>query len=418
MRTIYLNAGAMVHLSPSSSIDEESIYGAGKAIIVEDGVIQSIVDSEGAKDEYSIPADMVEFNHDALHVHDLCGQAIVPGLIDGHAHLLWAGDRSREVAWRQEGKSYAQISEMGGGIGHTVNQTRTASTEHLLELGYLRLRDALRTGTTHMEAKTGYGLSTKSELRLLEIAAQLNMIEHTPTIESTWMGAHDVPKGIKRRDYIDSLHAEQLPAVLDQGIARSVDVFCEPGWFSTEESEDILRAGHKGGLAMRMHIDEFADGGGGELAADLGVETADHAHHTPLEARQKMKEAGVNTGFLPGTPYAMGDSWPDLSPLLEHDIPFTLASDFNPNCYTLSLPFVCSLMVQRCGLHPLAALASVTVNAAQTTEHPSGLVHGQLVEGAVANFNILDGPHWESMMLRPSSTPFSGTVLNGNYISQ
>ena len=131
-----------------------------------------------------------------------------------------------------------------------------------------------------------------------------------------------------------------------------------------------------------------------------------------------MKGASVNTGFLPGTPYAMGDAWPELTPMHDHDIPFTLASDFNPNCYTLSLPFMCSLMVQRCGLHPLSALAAVTVNAAQVTQHPSGMVQGQLVEGAVANFNIVDGPNWESMMLRPSSTPFSGTVLNGHYISQ
>ena len=134
------------------------------------------------------------------------------------------------------------------------------------------------------------------------------------------MGAHDVPKDVTREAYIESLHSEQLPAVLAQGIARSVDVFCEPGWFSTSESEDILRAGKQGGLAMRMHIDEFADGGGGELAAELGVETADHAYHTPLKSRMKMKDAGVNTGFLPGTPYAMGDAWPELTPMHEHGL--------------------------------------------------------------------------------------------------
>lgn len=418
MRTIYLNAGTMVHFAHSTSNDEEPVFAEGMAIIVEGNSIKSIQNSLTLADEYSIPPDVSHFQHEDVHVHDLQGQAIVPGLIDGHTHLLWAGDRSKEVAWRQEGKTYAEISSMGGGIGHTVSQTRAASSDKLLELGYLRLRDALRTGTTHLEAKTGYGLTTESELRLLDIANQLNRIEHTPTIESTWMGAHDVPKDVTREAYIESLHSEQLPAVLAQGIARSVDVFCEPGWFSTSESEDILRAGKQGGLAMRMHIDEFADGGGGDLAAELGVETADHAYHTPLKSRIKMKGAGVNTGFLPGTPYAMGDAWPELTPMHEHDIPFTLASDFNPNCYTLSLPFMCSLMVQRCGLHPLSALAAVTVNAAQVTQHPSGMVQGQLVEGAVANFNIVDGPNWESMMLRPSSTPFSGTVLNGHYISQ
>ena len=183
MRTIYLNAGTMVHFADNDSISEKQLFGPGKAIIVEGKSITNILDSQEVIREYTLPEDTSQFQHDEVHVHDLQGQAIVPGLIDGHTHLLWAGDRSKEVAWRQEGKSYAQISEMGGGIGHTVSQTRKASTDQLLELGYLRLRDALRTGTTHLEAKTGYGLTTESELRLLEIAAKLNHIEHTPTIE-------------------------------------------------------------------------------------------------------------------------------------------------------------------------------------------------------------------------------------------
>ena len=171
MRTIYLNAGTMVHFADATAPNEKPFFSPGKAIVIEGQVITKIQDSQEVIHEYTLPEDISQFQHDDVHVHDLHGQAIVPGLIDGHTHLLWAGDRSKEVAWRQEGKSYAQISEMGGGIGHTVSQTRTATPDHLLELGYLRLRDALRTGTTHLEAKTGYGLTTDSELRLLEIAA-------------------------------------------------------------------------------------------------------------------------------------------------------------------------------------------------------------------------------------------------------
>ncbi|MEG3601171.1 MAG: imidazolonepropionase [Candidatus Thermoplasmatota archaeon] len=417
MRAVFLNAGPLVHFAHERTSYENSIDGIGKAIIIEDDVIVSIKDSDEVVDEYSLNHDDVDAATADLAVHDLAGQSIVPGLIDGHTHLLWAGDRSREVSWRQAGKSYAEIADMGGGIRSTVESTRLAGDDELFALGYKRLREALRTGTTHLEAKSGYGLSTESELRLLQVASRLNGISHTPTIDSTWMGAHDTPPGTPREVYVETLLSEQLPAVVEQGIARSADVFCEPGWFTVEESEDILRASRKAGLALRMHVDEFVDGGGAELASALGVETADHAYHTPMEVRLDMKSNGVNTGFLPGTPYAMGDQWPDMADIVEHDVPFTLATDFNPNCQTLSLPLMCSLMVQRCGMNPLLALEAVTASAAKTTPHPSGRPHGVLKEGAVANFNIVDGPHWEAVCLRPSGSPFSATVLNGQFIS-
>ncbi len=268
-----------------------------------------------------------------------------------------------------------------------------------------------------MEAKSGYGLSLEHELRLLEVADSLRTISHIPTLDLTWMGAHDVPKDSTKSEYVESLLSQQLPAVIEQGVARSADVFCEPGWFTLEDAEDILRASQDAGLATRMHIDEFADGGGGSLAAELGVATADHAYHTPLSSRLEMRDANVLTGFLPGTPYAMGDPWPDMTLVEEHEIPFTLATDFNPNCRTLSLPFMCSLLVQRCNLHPIEALKAVTVQAAKSTPHPSGHRHGQLMAGAVANLNIVDGPHWEAVALRPTGSPFKATVLNGRFIA-
>ena len=417
MRTIYINAGPMVHFGSGNAGLEESLHAAGMGIVVKGQTIESIQSSEELVAEWSLEDDTSNNQHGEHAVFDLRGQSIVPGLIDGHTHLLWAGDRSREVSWRREGKSYAEISALGGGIQHTVAQTRVATDDVLVQLGYQRLREALRTGTTHMEAKSGYGLTTESELRLLELTERLNRISHVPSIDSTWMGAHDVPAGTTSQAYVESLMSDQLPAVIEQGLARSADVFCEPGWFTVEQSEDILVSARKGGLDLRMHVDEFTDGGGGELAASLRVSTADHAYHTPMDTRLRMSEASVNTGFLPGTPYAMGDPWPDMSAIIDHNIGFTLASDFNPNCRTLSLPFMASLMVQRCGVHPLEALAAITVNAANVTPHPLGISHGTIVEGGAANFNIVDGPHWEAVALRPSSTPFSGTVLNGQYIS-
>ena len=417
MRSVFVNIGPLVSFR-HANLDtlEDSIEAAGKGIVVDDNRIVCIDDSQKLIDEYSIPQGGRTTVGD-IACYDVEGRAVVPGLVDGHTHLLWAGDRSKEISWRREGKTYAEIAALGGGIRYTVQETRAASDEELHRLGYQRLREALSTGTTHLEAKSGYGLNVESELRLLEVAERLNMNAHTPTIDHTWMGAHDVPKGRDPDDYVEELVSEQLPAIVDQNIARSADVFCEPGWFSLDQSETILQASRQAGLALRMHVDEFADGGGGDLAATLAVDTADHAYHTSIDTRLRMKEAGVNTGFLPGTPYAMGDSWPNMTEIVEETIPFTLASDFNPNCRTLSLPFMCSLMVQRCGMHPLHAVAAVTMNAARTTPHPTGHPHGVITEGGVANFNILDGDHWESMVLRPSTTPFSATVLNGQFIT-
>ena len=415
MRSVFVNVGPLVSFRRGHLHSYESaVEVAGTGIVVDGNNIVKIGDSQDLIEEYSIPDDMVSNNTDVTYF-DVNHRAVVPGLIDTHTHLLWAGDRSREVTWRREGKSYAEIASLGGGIQYTVQRTKRASDEELHALGYQRLREALRTGTTHLEAKSGYGLDVESELRLLDVAERLNNDGSTPSIDHTWMGAHDIPKGKTVDTYVDDLLTQQLPAVVEQGIARSADVFCEPGWFSTEQSEEILRASRDAGLSLRMHVDEFADGGGGALAAELGVETADHAYHTPHDVRLRMKNSAVNTGFLPGTPYAMGDLWPDMEQIVDDAIPFTLASDFNPNCRTLSLPFMCSLMVQRCGMHPLHAVAAVTVNAAETSPHPSGLQHGAITEGGVANFNIVDGEHWESMVLRPSSTPFAGTVLNGTF---
>ena len=166
-----------------------------------------------------------------------------------------------------------------------------------------------------------------------------------------------------------------------------------------------------------MHIDEFVDGGGGDLAAELSADTADHAHHTNLESRHRMKEAGVVTGFLPGTPYAMGAQWPDFKQVTENEIPWSIATDFNPNCKTNSMPFLGSLLVQRCGVHPLNALIGATRNPSETTPHPTRQTHGRLEVGAVANFNVLDSPYWEAWCLQPSESPIRATCLRGELIN-
>ncbi|WP_438995168.1 imidazolonepropionase [Poseidonia sp.] len=420
MPTLLVDAGPMVHFEttmshPSNAPIEESISAGGLAILIEDGLIAKIQSSQEVREEYSYHGNEPILLDD-LNIQSLGGKAVIPGLIDSHSHLVWAGDRSQEVRWRQEGKTYTEISQMGGGISHTTSATRATTKDELYRLGYSRMRSALRSGTTHMEVKSGYGLDTETELKLIEVGHMLGEIQHLPTTDCTWLGAHDVPSHLSMDEYVEELLSQQLPAVAEQGLARSADVFCEPGWFSVEHSEVLLKESRASGLSLRMHIDEFSNGGGGDLAAELKVDTADHSYHTPMDTRLDMQQAGVITGFLPGTPYAMGDAWPSMNAMVEHGIDFTLATDFNPNCQTLSLPFMGSLMVQRCGMNPLDALFAVTAQAARSTPHPSGNLHGRLSVGAVANFNVLDSPHWESWALQPSHTPFHSTVLEGKVL--
>jgi imidazolonepropionase len=386
--------------------DNDSIY-EGKAIIVIDNLIANIGDSLDIVEEFK--------SSDAKFV-DVSERAIIPGLIDAHNHLLWAGDRFNEHKLRMDGMTYSEIAASGGGIMQTVTHTRKASTDQLIAIGVQRMQESLRNGCTFLEAKSGYGLSTSEELRLLEVQNKLNKISDLPSIHSTWMGAHAVTKGKSYQEYTEEILSEQLPEVLDSGLAESADVFCEPGWFSIEQSEDILSESRSGGLNLRMHIDEFSNGGGGELASELKVVTADHAHHTPLDIRLDMMENGVMTGFLPGTPYSNGDDWPDFNEVSAHDIEYTIATDFNPNCHINNLPFIGSLLVQRNNVDPYSALVSVTKNAAKTTPRSDGLAHGKIEVGAVANFNILKSHHWESWCMTPGSSPIHSVCLEGKVI--
>lgn len=421
MRTILLDLGPLAHLEGEGSlkgieINEHELLTspAGNGIVIEDGIITRIDESKVLEDEYGgenihhTSATQLENK-----IYSLRGKAVIPGLVDAHTHLLWSGDRSREVSWRQQGHSYSEIAAMGGGIVSTVDATRKSTKGELVELGYKRLRSAFRNGSTHLEVKSGYGLSTDAELKLMAAGQELSQIKHLPSIDQTWLGAHATPKNHTRESYVEEILSQQLPAILEQGHARSADVFCEPGWFTVEESEDILKQSRQGGLDLRIHIDEFQDGGGGELAADLKVSSADHSHHTNDEARNKMEAAGVNCGFLPGTPYSMGEPWPDFNRMTEQQFTWSVATDFNPNCRTLSLPFIASILVQRCSVSPLAALVACSRNPAQTTPHPTGSKHGLIEVGAVANLNVVDSPWWQAWCLQPGDTPFYATMLEG-----
>ena len=331
--------------------------------------------------------------------------------IDAHTHLIWAGDRSDEVGKRLSGMSYHDIAAQGGGIGRTVRATAEATVDDLRRIGIKRASIARRSGTTYLEAKSGYGLETQAELNQIQAAHETGSVEGLPGVHATWLGAHAIPQDHTEEQTVEQLLSEQLPSVIEQGYAQSADVFCEPGWFSVDSTERIMNEAMTRGLSGRLHIDEFVDSGGAILAAELGVVTADHTLKTSDLGRQALADAEVVTGYLPGTPHMLGMDMPNIPATPG---PFTLASDFNPNCPSLSLPFAASLAVHRAGVTPQAALAAVTSTAAMSVPRADGLKHGVLEPGAAGSLNVLAGESWEGWCLSPGHDPFQWTVVDGH----
>ena len=429
MRTIIVNAGELAHMSlgdpkvpliGSEMGDKEAnVYESGMGLLIESGKISRISGWEEIIDEYapSWRHDRDYDNHraeyDEVKIIDAKGAAIIPGFVDSHTHLIWQSDRFNEISLRQKGMTYSQISKSGGGIGKTVRETRGSKIEHLVEIGRERLDMAIQYGTTTMEVKSGYGLSVESELKLLEASGMI-ADKSRIDIHSTWLGAHDVPNDKNKTQYMEELLTEQLPLVAEQGIAKWVDVFCEPGWFTLEETEDIVSSAKKYGLSPRLHVDEFEDSGGLSLAAELGASSADHVGYSNDEARSLASKSGTMQTFLPGTPYVLGfKDYPPIADCVQNDWAFSLATDFNPNCWTLSIPFIGSLAAHRCGIDPISALAAVTRNPSTTLGYGDDPPVGTISEGKDANLNILYTENVDAWCQVPGMNPISATMVKG-----
>tara|TARA_Y100001968_G_scaffold253294_1_gene238934 strand:+ start:4194 stop:5462 length:1269 start_codon:yes stop_codon:yes gene_type:complete len=422
MRLLLLNSGPVATLasgdlnSPLTGTDmsdtESMVLDGDNGILIDGDIVAKISQSEELSHEFGTE------ENSTLRIIDCEGKAIIPGFVDSHTHLLWEGDRANEMQLRHKGLTYSDIAKSGGGIQKTVNFTRSASIDSLTKLGQRRISRAFEFGTTTMECKSGYGLTVNSELKLLEVNQLLS--ERTPmSIHSTWLGAHDVPNGANMNNYVDELINLQLPAVVEQGYAKYADVFCEPGWFSLEHTEMIVEAAKKLGLSPRLHVDEFVDGGGLQLATELGAISGDHVGHSSEAARQSASESGVMQTFLPGTPYILGNEL--KSPLrqsIENNWPFSLATDFNPNCRTLSIPFVGSLATHRLGLSPMEALVAVTRNPATTLLNSTpGQVTGSIREGGPADLLLLDSQYIDAWCQMPGDNPIYKTIKSGEVVN-
>jgi imidazolonepropionase len=300
-------------------------------------------------------------------VLDAEGGAVVPGFVDPHTHLAFAGDRDDEIRRRLAGASYQEIAAAGGGIVRTVEATRAASREGLAAAVASRLDEMLLCGTTTAEVKSGYGLETAAEIRSLE-AIRAAATRHPVTVVPTFLGAHEVPREHRgdRARYVEILVHEMIPAVAGRGLAAFADVFCEEGVFTVEESRRILIAARERGLKLRIHADELATTGGAELAAELGARSADHLVHVSELGMRALAEASCVATLLPAAAFylRLGRFAPARA-LIEAGAPVALASDVNPGGgLSPSLPFAMAVGCFAMGLALEEALAAVTVNAA------------------------------------------------------
>ncbi len=324
---------------------------------------------------------------------DAEGAAVVPGFVDAHTHVCFAGDRDDEIRRRLAGATYREIAESGGGIVRSVDATRAAGVDALADAVAARLDEMLALGTTTAEVKSGYGLSTESELRSLE-AIRLAAARHPVTVVPTFLGAHEIPvehRGDRER-YVRILVDEMIPEVARRGLAAFADVFCEQGVFTVEESRRILVAAREHGLSLRIHADELAHTGGAELAAELGAHSADHLVFASPAGLQAMARAGTVATLLPSAAFYL--RLPRFAPareMIETGVPVALASDANPGGgLSPSLPFAMTVGCFAMGLSLEEALCAVTLNGACSLGVQADA--GSLEVGKRADLVVLRGP--------------------------
>jgi imidazolonepropionase len=336
-------------------------------------------------------AEVEPFVSPAAHFVDAQGCIVLPGFVDAHTHPVFAGNRADEYEQRAEGATYAEISERGGGIRSTVRRTRAAAESDLLGAGRRYREWFHRGGTTTIEAKSGYGLSLESELKILRVIRQLaadGALRYVPT----FLGAHEVPDEFRgcMDAYIELLTNEMLPAVTSAHLAEFCDVFCESFVFPPGKARTILYAAKNLGLGLRLHADQFSPDSGAMLAAEVGAATADHLEATTSAGLEALHAAGVQPVLLPASVYNLGSTrYPDARRMIDMGLPIVLATDFNPGSSpTTSMPVVLSLACTHMKMTPAESITSATINAAYSLHRGDSL--GSLEPGKFADFVIHD----------------------------
>jgi len=355
------------------------------AVVIEDGVISAVGPG---------PALLSGRPRAEFPVIDATGKAVLPGFVDSHTHFVFGGYRPDEFAWRLQGMPYMEIMRRGGGIVNTMAATRKAGRRELLRSGKIHLDAMLAMGVTTVEGKSGYGLDLETELKQLEVMAELDA-DHPVDVVRTFLGAHAAPPEYAGRadDYIDFVVDTVLPAVVERNLAHCCDVFCEENVFSVDQSRRLLQQAKALGLKVKLHADEITALGGAELAAELGALSADHLLQASDAGIDAMARAGVVATLLPATAFSLKEPYVRARDMIERNCAVALATDFNPgSSFTFSIPLVIALACLYMGLTPEEAVAGMTLNGAAALGRADRV--GSLDVGKAGDAVILSYPSY------------------------
>jgi imidazolonepropionase len=320
---------------------------------------------------------------------DASGKLVMPGFVDPHTHVVFAGSREFELDLKLSGVPYLEILRRGGGIFYTVKETRKASSVQLLQQSKKRLDKMLSYGTTFCEAKTGYGLDVENEMKLLRVQKKLQET-HPIGLISTFLGAHAIPKQQQSNEYIRTILTEMLPKT--RGLAQFCDVFCDRGVFTVKQARIILEAGKKYGLIPKIHADEIVQTGGASLAAEVGAISADHLLRSSEAGLRAMAQKNVIGVLLPGTPFClMMQQYAPARKIIDCGVPVALATDLNPNCWTENMQMIIQLACLTMHMTAAEAITAATFNAACAIGQQNTV--GSLEKGKQADILILDCPN-------------------------
>lgn len=344
------------------------------------------------------------------------GKIVLPGFVDPHTHLVFAGSREDEFQMRVEGASYMEILNAGGGILRTVKETRKASIEKLVDVGIKRLDVMLEHGTTSIEAKSGYGLTTKDEIKILDAIKRLNQL-HCVDIAATFLGAHAIPPEYKgnTQGYVNLIVEDMLPKVSEKGLAEFCDAFCERGVFNLEQTRRVLVSGRNYGLTPKVHADELSMLGGAELAADVRAISAEHLIFSSSEGVKAMADKGVIAVLLPAAAFSlMMGRYADARLMIDLGVPVALGSDFNPSCWAENMQLVMAFACHFMKLTPAEAITAATINAAHAINRADEI--GSLEVGKKADVVVLDALTHKFLGYRFSVNLVDKVVKNGRLV--
>ena len=351
-------------------------------------------------------------------VRDAAGRVVMPAFCDSHTHLVYAGSREQEFVDRIRGLSYEEIARRGGGILNSSVKLRQTSEDQLYNDAMHRIKEIMSLGTAAVEIKSGYGLDTESELKMLRVIRRIK--ETAPlTVKATFLGAHAVPPEYRGRQsaYVDLIVREMIPAVAAEGLADYVDVFCDQGFFTPEETAKILEAAAKVGMVPKIHANEMGYTGGIQAGVAYSALSVDHLEFTGDEEINHLKESDTMPTLLPGAAFFLGLPWPPARKMIESGLPIALASDYNPGSspsgnmmMVLSLACICLKML------PSEAINAATINSA----YAMGLsdTMGSISRGKPANILITKPiPSYEFLPYSYGSNLIESVIINGNYIN-